>query len=439
MEARLPRTNSNRPGASPPSTKHDRSNESGRFQSELRYRQLFERNLVGLYRTDTQGRILDCNDALAHLLGCDSREELLGCLATDFYFDLSERDEVLSRLYESPGMTNKELRLRRKDGTPIWVLESASRLDRESESMLLEGSLIDITQRKWAEEALQASERRYRQLFEHNLANVYRISWDGIILDCNDALVKMLGCSSKEDLVGKPTLPFFTDPLERQALLDKLSGQGKITNLELCYVRRDGQRIWTLENIALVDGDDTQVPILEGTIIDITERKMLEQQLTHQAFHDALTLLPNRALFMDRLEHALARTRHTGQPVAVLFLDLDNFKVVNDSLGHKVGDQLLVSMGRRLLNCVRGSDTVARLGGDEFTILIEDVASVQLATGLAERIADALTAPFILEGRDVFLNTSVGIAVSTGDEEPEEVLRNADLAMYQAKNSGKAR
>jgi diguanylate cyclase (GGDEF)-like protein/PAS domain S-box-containing protein len=414
--------------------------EQALIASEKRYRRLFERNLVGLYRSDANGRILDCNDALARILGCESRDELLGAMATDFYDDLSDRDVVLSQLESSHGLANKELKLRRKDGSPIWVLENASRSDSEDHrTTVLEGSLIDITQRKRVEEALRASERRYRQLFEHNLVGVYRTSWDGTILDCNEALIKMFGSYSKEEILGRSASEFFANPSERAMLVEKLKEQMALANLEVCYRRSDGTRLWALENIALLDDEDMQAAVLEGTILDITERKMLEEQLKDQAFHDALTHLPNRTLFMDRLGQALARARREGSFVAVLFLDLDNFKVVNDSLGHKIGDQLLKAVGERLITCVRASDTVARLGGDEFTLLTESVRRMEDATDLAVRIAAVLTRPFTLEGRDVFLNTSVGIAISGGDEPADDVLRNADLAMYQAKNGGKAR
>jgi diguanylate cyclase (GGDEF)-like protein/PAS domain S-box-containing protein len=173
---------------------------------------------------------------------------------------------------------------------------------------------------------------------------------------------------------------------------------------------------------------------------DITERKALEGELARQAFHDGLTQLSNRVLFMDRLAHALARTSRRDERVAVLFVDLDRFKVVNDSLGHGVGDQLLVEVGRRLQGCLRPEDTIARLGGDEFGILLEDVTGPSAATQVAERIAAQLEAPVLLEGREVFVTASVGIALSApGRARPEEVLRDADLAMYNAKGKGKAR
>jgi diguanylate cyclase (GGDEF)-like protein len=173
-------------------------------------------------------------------------------------------------------------------------------------------------------------------------------------------------------------------------------------------------------------------------IEDATERKTLEEQLAHRAFHDSLTDLPNRALFMDRLGHTLAQADRRGGKVAVLFVDLDNFKLVNDSLGHEAGDRLLVAMAERLRRCLRPGDTAARLGGDEFTILLEGV-DMRDATRVAERVAEALRAPFDLEERQIFTSASIGIVLNTtNQDEPANLLRNADLALYQAKGSGKA-
>jgi diguanylate cyclase (GGDEF)-like protein len=173
---------------------------------------------------------------------------------------------------------------------------------------------------------------------------------------------------------------------------------------------------------------------------EITNFPRQLDQLTRQAFQDALTGLPNRALFMDRLAHALARTERRVQHVAVLFLDLDRFKVVNDSLGHGMGDRVLVESSRRLLDCVRPEDTVARLGGDEFAILLEDLDGTEGATSVAQRVTESLEKPFLLDGREVFVTMSVGVALNTRRPvTPEELLRDADLAMYRAKGKGKNR
>jgi diguanylate cyclase (GGDEF)-like protein/PAS domain S-box-containing protein len=173
---------------------------------------------------------------------------------------------------------------------------------------------------------------------------------------------------------------------------------------------------------------------------EIAERRELEEQLTHQAFHDPLTGLPNRTLFLDRLDLALERAGGREGEVAVLFMDLDDFKVINDSLGHEAGDQVLLAVAERLENNMLAEETIARFGGDEFTVLLEDVPSPSEAARVAERIEGALRAPFVLEGRDRFVTTSVGIAFGgQGEERPGDLLRNADLAMYQAKAKGKNR
>jgi diguanylate cyclase (GGDEF)-like protein len=164
---------------------------------------------------------------------------------------------------------------------------------------------------------------------------------------------------------------------------------------------------------------------------------VLEDQLKHQAFHDSLTRLPNRALFMDRLQHALARRGRRGTSVAVLYIDLDNFKVVNDSLGHQAGDQLLIAIAERLQLGLRPEDTVARVGGDELAILLEDIQTVEEVVQVADRIQQRLAAPVWLEGRQVFTTVSIGVALSTFDHDrPEHLLRDADVALYRAKAAG---
>ena len=173
---------------------------------------------------------------------------------------------------------------------------------------------------------------------------------------------------------------------------------------------------------------------------EINEFPRRLDQLIREAFRDALTGLPNRALFMDRLSHALTRAERGGANLAVLFLDLDRFKILNETLGHEVGDRLLLEVGHRITSCLRPEDTVARLGGDEFALLLEDTADLSGATAMAERVSAEIQRPFIVDGRDVLISASIGIALTgVGSMQPEEVLRNADLAMYQAKAEGRAR
>jgi diguanylate cyclase (GGDEF)-like protein len=193
--------------------------------------------------------------------------------------------------------------------------------------------------------------------------------------------------------------------------------------------------------MSLVRDGHTQPLHLIFQIQDITDRKRAEEQLLHDAFHDALTGLPNRALFMDHVKMAIQRSRRSGNRLfAALFLDLDRFKIINDSLGHMVGDQLLVGIAHRLEMCLRPGDTVARLGGDEFTILLEDLATSDDALDVARRVQEAVTQPFNIGGHEVFTTASIGIALSnTGYERAEDLLRDADTAMYRAKLLGKKR
>lgn len=203
--------------------------------------------------------------------------------------------------------------------------------------------------------------------------------------------------------------------------------------------RADGTYRWMLSRGLAVLDSNRFVYRMTGSLTDVTDQKQAEKLLLHNAFHDALTGLPNRALFMDRLENALAEVKKgEGYSFGVLFLDLDRFKVVNDSLGHQIGDQLLVATARRLESCLRPGDIVARLGGDEFAVIVDHVRHVSDATQAAERIREHLSAPFNLSGHEVFISASIGIALNqTASEEPEEIIRNADTAMYRAKDQGR--
>ena len=200
-------------------------------------------------------------------------------------------------------------------------------------------------------------------------------------------------------------------------------------------IRRDGSTVWVRDD-AMILWDREGRATFHGVLVDVTNEKLLEERLEHQAFHDSLTGLPNRKLFHDRVGHALSR-RRTGQLV-VLFVDLDNFKTVNDSLGHARGDEVIVATARRLQKCARAGDTAARLGGDEFALLVEELTAPQV-TALADRVLDALSEPLELDGRKVNIGASVGIAVAGTQDTSEALLRNADLAMYEAKLQGGGR
>jgi diguanylate cyclase (GGDEF)-like protein/PAS domain S-box-containing protein len=254
-----------------------------------------------------------------------------------------------------------------------------------------------------------------------------------------------LGLASPALAVGRTDFDYFTDEHAAQALRDEqeiLRTGEPLVNVEEKETLPNGEFRWvSTTKLPLRDRQGSIVGTF-GISRDITERKKAGEQLQHQAFYDPLTDLPNRALFLDRLQHLFHRARRSlGNPrFAVLYLDLDRFKAINDSLGHPVGDEVLSATARRLERCLRPGDTLARLGGDEFTVLLDDVRSEADATGVAERIHQEVAAPLEVRGFEVFTSVSVGIALSSaGYECPEDMLRDADTAMYRAKMGGRAR
>ncbi len=220
-----------------------------------------------------------------------------------------------------------------------------------------------------------------------------------------------------------------------------LAGRSPHFETECRILHADGTYRWFLTRGLAVRDDQGRAVRIAGCQSDITERKLVEDRLEHNAFHDSLTGLPNRALLLDRLGQAVARAKRRADcRFGVLFLDIDGFKFVNDSLGHQTGDQLLIAISRRLERCLRDGDTVARLGGDEFIVLMNDVADTRDVLGLAERVLECLQAPFALDGHDLLVTASIGIALAaTTVASAEEVVRNADIAMYRAKSQGKSR
>ncbi len=232
-------------------------------------------------------------------------------------------------------------------------------------------------------------------------------------------------------------------PEDRERILAedaRASSTGEPFEAEYRCMVRDGQTVWVHDKAVVTRDRKGLARFREGIMLEVTGRKVFDRQLEHLAFHDPLTDLPNRTLFMDRLGHALTRTDRRGKAGAILFVDLDDFKRVNDSLGHDAGDRLLVAIANRLRACIRPEDTVARLSGDEFAVIYEDVAFARDATFVAERILDQLRTPFALERLEVYAGASVGIALGVSAEEwPGSLLSNADLALYHAKRKGKLR
>lgn len=339
-----------------------------------------------------------------------------------------------------------EYRIITRTGEQKWLWEKGSGVFNASGTVLsVEGFITDITDRKETEEALRESEERYA-LSVHG-ANDGLWDWN---LKTNQIYFSprwkaMLGWTDP-DISDQPQEWFervHPDDIEwlQAEIAAHLEGATAHLETEHRVLHADGTYRWMLTRGLAVRDATGQASRMAGSQTDVTDRALATEKLLHDAFHDALTGLPNRALFMDRLSYAISLAkRRTHYLFAVLFLDLDRFKVINDSLGHMVGDQLLIAIARRLETCLRPGDTVARLGGDEFTVLLNAIEDANDATIVAERIQKELATPFNLKGHQVFTTASIGIALSThGYNRPEDVLRDTDIAMYQAKGRGKAR
>ena len=341
------------------------------------------------------------------------------------------------------GTFSLEYRVIARDGHVVWVHDEAVIVrDEEGRPRFWRGVLFDVTDRKQVEEELRENRAKFRTVFERAAVGIALADTEGRIEESNPALQEMLGYGG-EELRGK-TLAEISHPedaaVDAELYAELVAGRRDHYQIEKRYVRKDGRPVWGCLAVSVVrDGEGTP-RFAVGMVEDVTERRALEERLEHQAFHDDLTGLPNRALFMDRLEQALARLERRGGTIAVLFMDLDNFKVVNDSLGHEVGDRLLIEVAGKLEECVRPEDTVARFGGDEFTVLLEDISDVNGAVRVAKRISEVLRVPVDLEERRLFTSASIGITLGTSPRElPGDLLRDADLAMYEAKKKGVAR
>lgn len=316
----------------------------------------------------------------------------------------------------------------------------------ESDSRPLEGPSATSRGKRGARPRAKAAAPRLDpalwlgEVFEHSAVGIGRLDETSRVLDGNAAFEAFFGVAMHE-LRGRH-LTDFSVAEEAEAIAKLVAevdaGARNSAFAEVRFVRRDARLSWGALMVSRASGH-SDVGLI-AVVQDISERKALETKLLHQAFHDSLTDLPNRALFRDRVDHALARRSRDPGSVAVLFLDLDDFKAVNDTQGHAAGDRMLQRVAATLLGATRGCDTVSRLGGDEFAVLLEDVNMVDGPEVAAQRIVNALSRPMEMEpGRTVTARASIGIAVYTGSEETDELLRNADVAMYEAKMRSRGR
>ena len=424
---------------------NERSGEVPQWQSEARYQSLVKAVAQVVWNTNAQGQVV--NDLPSwRLLTGQSWEEIQGWGWLNAIHP-QERAETARRWTQAvatKGIYEIEHRVRLVDGSyGFFLARGVPVFDLEGKILEWVGTHTDITAHK---QALAQSQTKFQRLVANMPGMVY------CYLPCTDGPDRFTfinsGCRELLELEPEIVLQDASSFVKLIHPEDLLSFQESVVTSAQNFLpwRWEGRLITSSGQLKWIQGSSypertaEEGDVWDGLLIDITERKQGEAQLRHNALHDVLTGLANRVLFMDRLGQASERAKRSQDYLfAVLFLDLDRFKVINDSLGHTSGDQLLVAFADRLKACIRSGDTVARLGGDEFTVLLEDIQNVEYATQIADRIQKKLKLPFKMGEQEVVTTVSIGIAPSThGYDQPEDLLRDADIAMYCAKAMGKA-
>jgi diguanylate cyclase (GGDEF)-like protein/PAS domain S-box-containing protein len=420
---------------------------------EDRYRASFDQAAVGILHTSLEGRILKCNECFARIVGY-SPEELVGSNFQEIT-PPEDRDSGKSAanhlLSGEASSASFEKRYLRRDGSLTWVTLTISiQHDDEGRPLFFLTLVQDINARKQAEEllgaaqeALRLSEERYRTAFQMSLdsINLNRLS-DGIYVDCNKAFLETTGYA-REEVIGHSSieLNIWENPANRSKLVEILHRQGVCRNFEARLRKKKGEMFWVLMSASVIELEG--IPCVLSISRDISDVKTAQDEIRHLAFYDPLTELPNRRLLLERLRQTVTASKRCGRQRALLFIDLDNFKSLNDTLGHAVGDLLLKEVGERLTGCVRAVDTAARVGGDEFVVILEDLGrtseeAAARAGSVAEKILASITQPYVLAGRECRSTASMGITVfGDGNESSSAILQQADIAMYQAKAAGR--
>lgn len=416
---------------------------------------------AAFFESDADGNCTFVNRKYLELTGL-SLEQALGDGWTQAVH-LEDRDRVLQAWEKTvdqgrPG--GMEYRFVLPDGSTVWVSSSVgpilaadgtverhvglltditARIDTEQ---YLERSLLDLARLRAAESRLYAVEQQFRTVFERSPLGISIVGLDGRFIQVNEALLDMTGYVASE-LVGElADLLLHEDDKERvqrEVITSLFKDNGEHVTLEQRLVRKDGRERWVLSDSSVVrDGEATPLYLVTMST-DITDRKMFEERLAHEASHDPLTGLPNRSMLYELMQQSLARTQRRDTTLAVMFVDLDRFKQVNDEMGHAAGDELLDQVASRLRSSLRLGDVVARFGGDEFVVLCEDIGGDAGAEIVANRICAAMANDFTLADGVAHIGASIGVALSDGSEDTDALLRAADGALYDAKDAGRGR
>ncbi|WP_157156183.1 EAL domain-containing protein [Diaminobutyricimonas sp. LJ205] len=387
---------------------------------------------VGSFEIDLETGKRWWSDELWRMLGMDrvgneaSKDVMVNAIHPE---DVEILDEIYRKFQRHEAIQPTEYRMVRPDGDVRWVRTRAhvEQTGRHTRPTVI-GTTMDITDLREAFRRQREAEKTFELSFDHSPIGMAVVDFDGYLQLVNPALCTMLG-RYREDLLVLRLQDVLTDEDGNESF--RLDDQDRAHSHHL-VANPDGTSIWVDVISTLVKHDDGTPAYYFVQVQDISDQKREEATLMHHAFHDALTGLPNRLMLMRRLDQALDRARRTGERAAVLFLDVDQFKPINDTLGHDAGDLLLVLLTQRLSQLVRGSDMLARFGGDEMVIVCDRMTDAS-AAALADRVAEATREPFALAGREVLITVSIGITLATGYEEVAAVLRSSDSAMYEAK------
>jgi len=419
--------------------------------SEARYRTAFQTSgdAININRI-SDGMYVDFKKAFLDIIGY-SREEVQGrtSLELAIWADPADRIRMVEAVQSGAACRNIEARFRRKNGEIFWGMMSASYIDVEGVPCVLTISR-DISEPKAAEqrltaagEALRISEERYRKVFQTSLDSILinRTS-DRRFIDVNQAFLDTMGFE-RDEVIGRTSLELnlWADPRDLETVDEMLARDMECRNVEIQFRKKDGGTLWGLMSASVIEIEGVRCAL--SITRDISNAKAAEDEIRNLAFYDTLTGLPNRRLLLERLHQTLASSSRTGRLRALLFVDLDNFKTLNDTLGHQTGDLLLQDAARRLAACVRETDTLGRLGGDEFVLMLEDLSGLPedaatQAKGIGEKILATLAQPYMLNGRECRSSASIGIAVfGERRESSKDILQQADIAMYQAKTAGR--
>jgi diguanylate cyclase (GGDEF)-like protein/PAS domain S-box-containing protein len=412
-------------------------------ESEEKYRSILSTMTEGYFEVDLRGTFTFCNEAECRIHK-RSYDEMIGLNNREFSSPETAKKiyAIFNKVYRT-GVPAKafDYEVIRKDGSVAIIETSASPLRNAAGEIIgFYGVSRDRTEQKKAEEALRENEEKYRTIIEKIEDGYYEVDLAGNFTFVNDAMCAIQGYT-RDELIGMNNREYMDEKTAKKVykIFNAVLRTGKSTSITGWQILRKDKTKREVESSVSLIRDHVGNPAgFRGVIRDITARKQAEEELQYRATHDVLTDLPNRLLFSDRLSLALMQAQRNQKRLAVMLLDMDYFKNVNDTMGHSAGDRLLRVVGNRLSGLLRSGDTVARVGGDEFLLLLSEIGGIEDANTIAQKILEAFRKPFILDEREIMITTSIGVAIFPDDGDNADILvKYADVAMYRAKDKGR--